>query len=247
MITERRFAGQVVVVTGGAKGIGLGVSERMAAEGAQVVIWSRSDAEHAAANLGHGALGILTDVSSEESVTAALATTLAAFSKIDILVTSAGINSPLNQVQDVSLAEWQRVIDINLNGTFLCCRAVLPGMIERNSGRIVTVASLAGKEPKPKLSAYAASKAGVIAFTKALGQELATTNIRANTFSPGAINTPMTQNLPPPVREMLENMAPQKRMGTVEECAAMIAFMVSDECSFCSGAVFDLTGGLASY
>ncbi len=246
-MTEPRFAGQVVVVTGGAKGIGLGVSERMAAEGAQVVIWSRSDAEHAAANLGHGALGILTDVSSEESVTAALAATLAAFGKIDILVTSAGINSPLNQVQDVSLAEWQRVIDINLNGTFLCCRAVLPGMIERNSGRIVTVASLAGKEPKPKLSAYAASKAGVIAFTKALGQELATTNIRANTFSPGAINTPMTQNLPPPVREMLENMAPQKRMGTVEECAAMIAFMASEDCSFCSGAVFDLTGGLASY
>lgn len=242
-----RFAGQVVVVTGGAKGIGLGVSQRMVAEGAQLVIWSRSDAEHAAANLGHDALGILTDVSSEESVTAALTATLAAFGKIDILVTSAGINSPLNQVQDVSLAEWQRVIDINLNGTFLCCRAVLPGMVERNSGRIVTVASLAGKEPKPKLSAYAASKAGVIAFTKAMGQELATTNIRANTFSPGAINTPMTQNLPPPVREMLENMAPQKRMGTVEECAAMIAFMASEDCSFCSGAVFDLTGGLASY
>ena len=246
-MSKGRFAGQVVVVTGGAKGIGLGVSQRMVAEGAQVVIWSRSYAEDAAANLGHDALGILTDVSSEESVTAALTATLAAFGKIDILVTSAGINSPLNQVQDVSLAEWQRVIDINLNGTFLCCRAVLPGMIERNSGRIVTVASLAGKEPKPKLSAYAASKAGVIAFTKAMGQELATTNIRANTFSPGAINTPMTQNLPPPVREMLENMAPQKRMGTVEECAAMIAFMASEDCSFCSGAVFDLTGGLASY
>jgi NAD(P)-dependent dehydrogenase (short-subunit alcohol dehydrogenase family) len=246
-MTEERFKGQVVVVTGGGKGIGLGVSERMAAEGAQVVIWSRSDAEQASATVGHGALGILTDVSSEESVTAALAATLDAFGKIDILVTSAGINSPLNQVQDVSLAEWQRVMDINLNGTFLCCRAVLPVMIERNSGRIVTVASLAGKEPKPKLSAYAASKAGVIAFTKALGQELATTNIRANTFSPGAINTPMTQNLPPPVREMLENMAPQKRMGTVEECAAMIAFMASEDCSFCSGAVFDLTGGLASY
>jgi len=246
-MTEERFKGQVVVVTGGGKGIGLGVSERMAAEGAQVVIWSRSDAEQASATVGHGALGILTDVSSEESVTAALAATLDAFGKIDILVTSAGINSPLNQVQDVSLAEWQRVMDINLNGTFLCCRAVLPVMIERNSGRIVTVASLAGKEPKPKLSAYAASKAGVIAFTKALGQELATTNIRANTFSPGAINTPMTQNLPPQVREMLENMAPQKRMGTVEECAAMIAFMASEDCSFCSGAVFDLTGGLASY
>ena len=116
-----------------------------------------------------------------------MAATLAAFGKIDVLVTSAGVNAPLNQVQDVSLAEWQRTMDINLTGTFLCCRAVLPGMIERNSGRIVTVASLAGKEPKPKLSAYAASKAGVIAFTKALGQELALTNIRANAFAPGAI------------------------------------------------------------
>jgi 2-dehydro-3-deoxy-L-rhamnonate dehydrogenase (NAD+) len=242
-----RYAGQVVVITGGAKGIGLGVSKRMAAEGAQVVVWSRSDAENAAEALGHGALGILTDVASEESVAAALSATLAAFGKIDVLVASAGINAPLHQVQDMSIADWQRVMDVNLTGTFLCCRAVLPGMIERNSGRIVTVASLAGKEPKSKLSAYAASKAGVIALTKSLGQELATTNIRANTFCPGAINTPMTQNLPPPVREMLENMAPQKRMGTVEECAAMICFMASEECSFCSGATFDLTGGLASY
>lgn len=242
-----RFAGKVVVITGGAKGIGLGVSERMAAEGAQVVIWSRTDAESAAAALGQGAMGILTDVASEESVAAAMSATLAAHGRIDVLVTSAGINAPLNQVQDVSLAEWQRVMDINLTGTFLCCRAVLPGMIERNSGRIVTVASLAGKEPKPKLSAYASSKAGVIAFTKSLGQELATTNIRANIFSPGAINTPMTLNLPPPVREMLENLAPQKRMGTVEECAAMICFMASEECSFCSGATFDLTGGLSNY
>ncbi len=246
-MAKGKFAGQVVVVTGGSKGIGLGVSEQMAADSAQVVIWSRSDAESAAAALGHGVLGIQTDVTSEELVAAALAATLSAFGKIDVLVTSAGINAPLNLVQDVGFAEWQQVMDINLNGTFLCCRAVLAGMIERNYGRIVTVASLAGKEPKPRLSAYAASKAGVIAFTKSLGQELALTNIRANTFSPGAIDTPMTRNLPPPVREMLANMAPQGRMGTVEECAAMIGFMASPDCSFCSGAVFDLTGGLASY
>jgi 2-dehydro-3-deoxy-L-rhamnonate dehydrogenase (NAD+) len=246
-MTERKFEGQVVVVTGGSKGIGLGVAERMAKEGAQVVIWSRSDAQNAAEKLGGGALGIATDVSSEESVAAALAATLDAFGKIDVLVASAGINAPLNPVQDVSLAEWQHVMDINLTGTFLCCRAVLPTMVERDSGRIVTVASLAGKEPKAKLSAYAASKAAVIAFTKALGQELATTGIRANAFAPGAINTPMTQNLAQPVQDMLSNMAPQKRLGTVEECAAMIAFMAGPECSFCSGAVFDMTGGLASY
>ena len=246
-MSSDRFAGLVAVVTGGAKGIGLGVCERLAAEGASVVIWSRSGAESAAAAVGHGARGISADVSCEASVAAALAATLAAFGKIDILVTSAGISAPLHQVKDVTLAEWQRVLDTNLTGTFLCCRAVLPTMIERNSGRIVTVASLAGKEPKPGLSAYAASKAGVIAFTKALGQELATTDIRANTFTPGAIDTPMTQNLSPPVQQMLANMAPQKRLGTVEECAAIIAFMVSAECSFCSGAVFDLTGGLASY
>ncbi len=246
-MTTGRFDGQVIVVTGGSKGIGAGVSTRMVTEGAQVVIWSRSDAEGAAAALGHGALGIQTDVSSEASVAAALAATLGAFGKIDVLVTSAGVNAPLNMVQDVSFGEWQQVMDINLNGTFLCCRAVLPSMIERNYGRIITVASLAGKEPKPRLSAYAASKAGVIAFTKALGQELAATRIRANSFVPGAIDTPMTQNLPPPVREMLSNMAPQGRMGTIEECAAMIGFMASSECSFSSGAVFDLSGGAASY
>lgn len=246
-MSKDRFAGQVVVITGGSKGIGLGVAQRMVAEGAQVVIWSHSDAEGAAAQLGNGALGIATDVVSEKSVAAALGATIAAFGKVDVLVTSAGINAPLNLVQDVGFAEWQHVVNTNLNGTFLCCRAVLPGMIERNYGRIITVASLAGKEPKPKLSAYSASKAAVIAFTKALGQELATTDIRANVFAPGAIETPMTRNLPPPVYEMLSNMAPQKRLGTVEECAAMIGFMASRECSFCSGAVFDLTGGLAAY
>jgi len=246
-MTNRRFADQVVVVAGGSKGIGLGAARRMADEGARVVIWSRSDAEGAAAGIGGGALGIATDVVSEASVANAVSATLAAFGRIDVLVASAGISAPLHPVKDVQLADWQDVMDINLTGTFLCCRAVLPAMIERNCGRIVTVASLAGKEPKPGLSAYAAAKAGVIAFTKALGQELATTNIRANTFCPGAIDTPMTRNLPPPVRDHLSAMAPQRRFGTVEECAAMIAFMASAECSFCSGAVFDLTGGLASY
>jgi NAD(P)-dependent dehydrogenase (short-subunit alcohol dehydrogenase family) len=246
-MSTARFEGQVVVVTGGAQGIGLGVARQMAAEGAQVVIWSRSNALSAAAALGHEALGIQADVTSEQSVSAALTATLSAFGKIDVLVTSAGIGANLCQVQDMDFAAWQQVINTNLNGTFLCCRAVLPGMVERNYGRIVTVASLAGKEPKPKISAYAASKAAVIAFTKSLGMELATTNVRANTFTPGAIDTPMTQKLPPEVRKMIVSMVPQQRMGTVEECAALIGFMASRECSFNSGAVFDLTGGLASY
>jgi NAD(P)-dependent dehydrogenase (short-subunit alcohol dehydrogenase family) len=241
-----KFEGQVVVVTGGSQGIGLGVAKRMAMEGAQVVIWSRSSAQSAAAALGHGALGIQTDVASEASVASAMATTLAAFGKVDVLVTSAGIAS-MGPVQTMDFAAWQNVVNINLYGTVLCCRAVLANMTERNQGRIVTVASLAGKEPKPNLSAYAASKAAVIAFTKALGQELATTNIRANVFAPGAIDTPMTQKVPPEVHKMLSLMAPQKRMGTVEECAAMIGFMASPECSFTTGAVFDMSGGLASY
>lgn len=241
-----KFKGQVVVVTGGAQGIGLGVSKHMVAEGAQVVIWSRSNAESAAAALGNGALGIQTDVASEGSVAAAMAATMAAFGKVDILVTSAGIAS-MGPVQNLDFAAWQNVININLYGTVLSCRAVLPSMIERSYGRIVTVASLAGKEPKPNLSAYAASKAAVIAFTKSLGQELATTNIRANVFAPGAIDTPMTQKVPPEVHKMLSSMAPLKRMGTAEECAAMIGFMASAECSFTTGAVFDMSGGLASY
>lgn len=242
-----RFEDQVVVVTGGSKGIGLGVAKRMAAEGAHVVIWSRSDAEGAAARLGQGTLGIPTDVASEDSVAAALAATMAAFGKIDVLVTSAGLPATLVPTVELSLAAWQTVMDVNLNGTFLCCRAVLPGMIARDSGRIVTVSSHAGKESQPLIASYAASKAGVIALTKALGRELATTDVRVNCFAPGAIDTPMTQNLPAEVRTMLSQMAPQKRMGTAEECAAMIGFMASSECSFTSGAVFDLSGGSASY
>jgi len=241
-----KFEGQVVVVTGGSLGIGLGVSKRMVAEGAQVVIWSRSNAASAAAALGNGVVGIQTDVASEASVAAALEATLKAFGKIDVLVTSAGI-AGLGLVQNLDFAAWQHVINVNLNGTVLCCREVLPSMMANNYGRIVTVASLAGKEPKANLAAYAASKAAVIAFTKSLGQELATTGIRANSFAPGAVETPMTQNLPPPVIAMLSSMAPQKRMGTVEECAAMIGFMASPECSFTTGAVFDMSGGLASY
>lgn len=242
-----RFKSQVVVVTGGSKGIGLGVAERMAAEGAQVVIWSRSDAEGAAAALGHATLGIQTDVASESSVAAAYAATIAAFGKIDVLVTSAGVPATLVTTAELDLAAWQHVIDVNLNGTFLCCRAVLPGMTARDYGRIVTVSSHAGKESQPKIASYAASKAGVIALTKALGRELATTGVRVNCFAPGAIDTPMTQQLPEVVRTMLASMAPQKRMGTAEECAAMIGFMASRECSFTSGAVFDLSGGAASY
>ena len=246
-MSSNRFAGQVVVITGGSKGIGRGVAERMAAEGAQVVIWSRSDAESAAEEVGHGALGIPTDVASEASVDAALAATLAAFGKIDVLITSAGVPATLVPTAELELAKWQHVLDVNLNGTFLCCRAVLPGMAERNYGRIVTVSSHAGKESQPKIASYSASKAGVIALTKSLGREYATTDVRVNCFAPGAIDTPMTQQLPEEVRTMLASMAPQKRMGTAEECAAMIGFMASSECSFTSGAVFDLSGGASSY
>lgn len=246
-MSNERFEGQVVVVTGGSKGIGRGVAERMIAEGAKVAIWSRSDAEGAAAQLGHGTLGITTDVASEASVTAALEATLAAFGKIDVLVTSAGVPATLVPTTELDLAAWQHVLDVNLNGTFLCCRAVLPGMIARDYGRIVTVSSHAGKESQAKIASYSASKAGVIALTKALGRELATTGVRVNCFAPGAVDTPMTQNLPEVVRTMLATMAPQKRMGTVEECAAMIGFMASGECSFTSGAVFDMSGGSASY
>ena len=246
-MSNERFAGQVVVVTGGSKGIGRGVADRMIGEGAQVVIWSRSDAEGAAAELGRGTLGIQTDVASEASVTAAHDATIAAFGKIDVLVTSAGVPATLVPTVELGLAAWQNVLDVNLNGTFLCCRAVLPGMTARDYGRIVTVSSHAGKESQAKIASYCASKAGVIALTKSLGREYATTGIRVNCFSPGAIDTPMTQNLPEAVRTMLASMAPQKRMGTAEECAAMIGFMASRECSFTSGAVFDLSGGAASY
>lgn len=242
-----RFGNQVAAITGGARGIGRAVAERLLSEGASVAIWDLKGAEDAARELGAASVGCPTDVSDEASVTEARNLTLKAFGKIDILVTAAGITGPTHPVQGHDYPAWRQVIDIHLGGVFLCTRAVLDDMTTRDYGRIVTVASVAGKEGNPNASSYSAAKSGIIGFTKSLGKELAATGVRANCLAPGLINTPLMEQLPPEQVQFSLSRIPQGRFGTVEECAAMIAFMASPECSFNSGAVFDLSGGRATY
>lgn len=242
-----RFQGRVAVVTGGARGIGHAVARRLIEEGAKVALWDLRGADEAAAALGGAALGVQVDVSDEASVTAATETTRARLGPVDIMVTAAGITGPTAPVKGHPYASWKQVIDIHLGGVFLCCRAVLDDMVARDYGRIVTVASVAGKEGNPNASSYSAAKAGIIGFTKSLGKELAATGVRANVIAPGLIRTPLMEQLPPEQVAFSLGKIPQGRFGTVEECAAMIAWLCSEECSFNSGAVFDLSGGRATY
>jgi 2-dehydro-3-deoxy-L-rhamnonate dehydrogenase (NAD+) len=242
-----RFHGQVAVITGGARGIGRAVAERILSEGGSVALWDLKGSAEAAQDLGERARGFSVDVSDEASVQAAFDATSAAFGRVDVLVTAAGITGPIQPVKGHPYVSWRHVIDVHLGGVFLCTRAVLDGMIARNYGRIVTIASVAGKEGNPNSSSYSAAKAGIIGFTKSLGKELAATEVRANCLAPGLINTPLMEQLPPEQINFSLSRIPQGRFGTVEECAAMVAFMASGECSFNSGAVFDLSGGRATY
>lgn len=242
-----RFDGKVAVVTGGASGIGRAVVERLIQEGAKVAVWDLRSAAEAAAIFGPQGSGVEVDVSDELSVEAAAEITKKQLGPVDIMVTSAGITGPTLPVQGHPFASWRQVVDIHLGGVFLCCRAVLDDMIARDYGRIVAVASVAGKEGNPNASSYSAAKAGIIGFTKSLGKELAATGVRANVIAPGTINTPLMDQLPPEQVQFSLNKIPQGRFGTVEECASLIAWLASDECSFNSGAVFDLSGGRATY
>lgn len=242
-----RFDGRAAVVTGGARGIGRAVVERLIHEGARVAVWDLRDADEAASAFGVSALGVSVDVSDEASVASAAEITREKLGLIDIMVTAAGITGPTAPVQGHPYASWRQVIDIHLGGVFLCCRAVLDDMVARDYGRIVTVASVAGKEGNPNASSYSAAKAGIIGFTKALGKELAATGVRANVIAPGLINTPLMEQLPPEQVRFSLGKIPQGRFGTVEECASLIAWLTSSECSFNSGAVFDLSGGRATY
>ena len=244
---QDRFSGQVAVITGGARGIGFAVAKRLVSEGAQVALWDLKAAQQNAEFLGSNAQGFSVDIASESAVQKAVKTTESAYGKIDILVTAAGITGPVHPVQGHDYSSWRQVIDIHLGGVFLCTRAVLDGMVERNYGRIVTVSSVAGKEGNPKSSAYSAAKAGIIGYTKAMAKELAATEVRANCFAPGLIDTPLMEQLPSEQIEFSLTRIPQGRFGKVEECAALVCFMASRECSFNTGAVFDLSGGRATY
>jgi 3-oxoacyl-[acyl-carrier protein] reductase len=240
------LSGRVAAITGGARGIGYAVAERFAQSGAKVALWDMDGAEAAAARL-QGGFGIKTDVTDAAAVAAALAATERKLGPVEILVASAGITGPNASVADYPVEAWRKVIDVDLTGVFLCNRAVVPGMTKRNYGRIVNIASVAGKEGNPNAAAYSAAKAAVMALTKSLGKELAATNIRVNCVTPAAIKTDMFAQMTEQHIQYMLSKIPMGRFGTVEEAAALVAWLASEECSFSTGAVFDLSGGRATY
>ena len=236
-------------MTGGASGIGYKTAERIVAEGGTVCIWdvdaARIDAAKAA--LGPNAHGVQLDISKPEQVEAAAKTAESHLGKIDIMICSAGIAGKNALVVDYPIEEWQRVFEINVHGLFYCNRFVAPLMQKNGYGRIVNVASIAGKEGNPTASAYSAAKAAVIGFTKSLGKELAKDNITVNAITPATIDTPILKQVSQAHIDYMLSKIPMGRFGTVEEAAAILTWLASEECSFTTGAVFDLSGGRATY
>lgn len=239
------------VVTGGAQGIGFSIASRLVDSGAAVSLWDRDEellqkAQTELQSKGRVVTEVV-DVASSQNVEAATESTLEKLGRIDILVANAGIAGPNHKTWEYPLDAWKQVIDINLTGVFLCCRAVLPHMLEMNYGRIVNVASIAGKEGNPNASAYSASKAGVIALTKSLGKETATRNIAVNCITPAAARTRLFDQMSQEHIDFMLSRIPRGRFLEVNEVNAMVAWLVSEENSFTTGAVFDVSGGRATY
>jgi 2-dehydro-3-deoxy-L-rhamnonate dehydrogenase (NAD+) len=243
MITHD-FTGQVVVVTGGRGGIGLAIANAVRAAGGRAAIWDLGTATGASPD-HHWQTAV--DVGDHDSVLAARDATLAALGRIDGLVNSAGIAGPTAKLWDYPLADWARVQRVNLDGTFHCCRAVVPGMMAQNYGRIVNIASIAGKEGNPNASAYSASKAAVIGLTKSLGKELAGYNIAVNVMTPATAQTPILDQVSPEFVAFMLAKIPRARFVEVGEIVSMALWLLSPENSFTTAAVFDISGGRATY
>jgi NAD(P)-dependent dehydrogenase (short-subunit alcohol dehydrogenase family) len=243
------FGGRHAVVTGGATGLGLAIAQRLVASGGRVTLWDRDEAgaAKAARELGGAAHAVAVDVADPASVQRAVAATRANAPRIDALVNSAGITGPNTTLWDYPVDAWRQVMDVNLTGLFLCCREIVPAMREAGYGRIVNIASVAGKDGNPNASAYSASKAGVIALTKSLGKELADTGIRVNCVTPAAVKTAIFDQMTPQHIQFMLAKIPMGRFGTPEEVAAMVAWLCTEDCSFSTGAVFDLSGGRSTY
>ena len=239
------------VVTGGARGIGYAIVKRLLASGASCSLWDRDAArlEQAAKELaGRGAVHTaVVDLTRSDSVEAAAEATFKHFGAIDILVNNAGIAGVTTKTWELTPAQWREVIDVNLIGVFHCCHAVVPRMLQKKYGRIVNIASIAGKEGNPNASHYSASKAGVIALTKSLGKELAQSGILVNCITPAVIQTEILDTVPQSHIDYMLSKIPMGRFGKKEEAAAIVAWLCSEDCSFTTGAVFDLSGGRATY
>jgi len=238
---DDRFAGRVALVTGGSSGIGAATVRRLLAEGAKV---ASLDLDGGAPD---GALTLHGDVSDSQQVEAAVARAASELGPIDVLVCSAGITGASISTVDVSDDEWRRVMAIDADGVFFCNRAVLPGMVERGYGRIVNVASIAGKEGNPMATAYSSAKAAVIAMTKAIGKDVARTGVLVNCIAPAVIETPMLGGMTQEHVTYMVERIPMGRMGTADEVATLACWLASEECSFSTGATYDISGGWAVY
>ena len=233
------FSGRTALVTGGASGIGAAAAARLRASGAEVAVFDREPVE--------GYVSVTGDISSSAEVNAAVAQVERDLGRVDVLVNSAGVPGESLRTVDVGDEEWQRVFAINANGSFYMCRAVLPGMIQRGYGRIVLVASIAGKEGNPMAAAYSASKAAVIAMTKAIGKDVAGTGVLVNCIAPAVIETSILAGLSQEHVDYMVERIPLGRMGKPDEVAALIMFLASDDLSFSTGATYDISGGRAVY
>ena len=239
------------IVTGGAAGIGLAIAHRLAESGARIALWDVNEAslakaagELAAKTTAHT---FAVDVSSAQQVRQAFAATVDALGTVDVLVNNAGISGPNAVTWEYPVEAWENVLDINLTGTFLCCRAAVPHMLANAYGRIVNIASVAGKDGNPNAPAYSASKAGVIALTKSLGKELAASGIRVNCVTPAAVRTAIFDQMSEEHVQYMLSKIPMGRFGAADEIAALVAWLCTEECSFSTGATFDLSGGRSTY
>ena len=240
--------GRKAVVTGGARGIGLAICQRLADSGAQCAIWDRDEeAATRAASEFPGFEAIAVDVTDPGSVDAAVAATSEVMGDIDILVNNAGIAGSSRKLWECEPEEWQEVLQIDLFGVFLCCRALVPGMIAKGYGRVVNIASIAGKEGNPNASHYSAAKAGVIGLTKSLGKECAESGVIVNCVTPAVIETDILKQISQEHIDYMLSRIPMGRFGLTEEAAALVAWLSSEDCSFTTGGVFDLSGGRATY
>ena len=238
---------KTAIITGGAQGFGYSMVERFSQSGAKVVIWDKDQELIDSLDLPKNVIAVQTDVTSYDSVENSIKETLEKNNTIDILVNNAGIAGPSFKTWEYPIDQWQNVVDIDLTGVFYCCRAVTPHMIKNNYGRIVNIASIAGKEGNPNAMPYSAAKAGVIALTKSLGKELSDKNIAVNCVTPAAAKTRIFDQISQEHIDYMLSKIPRGRFLKVDELASMVAWLVSEENSYTTGAVFDLSGGRATY
>jgi 3-oxoacyl-[acyl-carrier protein] reductase len=250
-MTGLRFENRTAIITGGARGIGLAIAQRLELEGARVSLWEidPSAVEEAQSTFINPEKihSCTVNVGDPDSVAAAGKKTIEELSKVDIMVNSAGVAGKNALVKDYDVEEWRRVIDINLNGVFYCCRALVGHMEENSYGRIVNIASIAGKEGNATASPYSASKAGVIGLTKSLGKEMALNGVTVNCITPAAVKTAIFDQISQNHIDFMLSKIPMNRFGKVEEMASLVTWLASEECSFSTGAVFDISGGRATY